>query len=109
MDDKKLGQEPAYPFFKWNEAGFGDAICIYLPNGNMQIINYDPGMSKRLKTACSVGEDFDNWSRRLQEEIVGEPCPDVDKHPKEFVSWYIKGRTILRYMQADELLKQENL
>jgi hypothetical protein len=27
------GNEPANPFFKWNEAGYGDCVTIYSENG----------------------------------------------------------------------------
>jgi hypothetical protein len=63
---------------------------------------------KRLEIAAIVLDDFDTWSIRLQEILVGEPRPNMG-NPVEFLKWSIKGRVKLKYMIADELLKQENL
>ncbi len=43
MDNKITGDEPVLPFFKWNEAGYGDAITLNHPDGSRQFINYEPG------------------------------------------------------------------
>jgi hypothetical protein len=38
---------PANPFFKWNEAGYGDSITIYDENGGKQHIAYQEGLTIR--------------------------------------------------------------
>jgi hypothetical protein len=39
--------EPANPFFKWNEVGYGDTITIYDSSGSKQFLPYESGLTKR--------------------------------------------------------------
>jgi hypothetical protein len=39
--------DSAMPFFKWNEAGYGDCITIYGSDGGKQFIPYTQGLTKR--------------------------------------------------------------
>lgn len=96
---KKLGQEPAFA----SRATFGT-------NHYKQI-----GMSKRFYAAYMLENDFDNLGLKLQEAIIGEERPKrvsgillTKAECLEYVKWLTKGRAIWKYIQADELLKQEN-
>ena len=44
---KITGNEPVYPFLKWNEAGYGDSIVAYDANGGKQFFPYESGLTKR--------------------------------------------------------------
>jgi hypothetical protein len=66
------------------------------------------GMSKRFYAACAAKDDFDKFSRRLQIGLIGRDTPDIDIDPVAYWEWCAEGRAKWKYMQADELLKQEN-
>jgi hypothetical protein len=44
---KITGNESAIPFLTWNEAGYGNAFVIYDQNGSKQILQFEPGLTKR--------------------------------------------------------------
>lgn len=103
----KLGSEPAFPERVWELDGQGNQYY------------YDKsGMDKRFYAACAVKDDFDDFTLELKEKIVGEEVPRtsqieddlnlIDVYSIEYAQWKAKGRAKWRYMQADELLKQEN-
>lgn len=54
MEGIKNGNKPAQPFFEYNENGYGDAVCFYMPDGSKQIIPYSAGMSKRERMATDI-------------------------------------------------------
>lgn len=49
--------EPAFPFFEYNEAGYGNALVIYDRDGGKQILPFKPGLSIRAEIAsrCMQG------------------------------------------------------
>jgi hypothetical protein len=51
---KITGKEPANPFFKWNEAGYGDCVVIYSENGAKQFIPYQEGLTIRQHFASQA-------------------------------------------------------
>jgi hypothetical protein len=83
---EKLGQDPAFPAFEYNENGYGDSITLYI-DGQQQHIPFTKGMSKRLVLAGIL------MSGRISRTDV----LDLE----ETVS------TV--YKMVDELLKQEDL
>jgi hypothetical protein len=44
---KITGNEPAFPFWKWNEAGYGDAVVMRDRDGNQTINEYNSGLTIR--------------------------------------------------------------
>lgn len=87
MENKKLGQEPAYPVdgnyasdaFKTNNAG----------------------MSKRFYAACAAMQGL--LSNVSMMQALSKIYPNASDYPK-----ISKQITVLSYIHADELLKQEN-
>ena len=51
---KITGNESANPFFKWNEAGYGDCVVVYSPDGSKQFIPYQEGLTIRQHFACQA-------------------------------------------------------
>ncbi len=102
--EKNLEFESAFPEPYVNDPNLG--------------ISHTPGMSKRFYAACAVLDDFDTFKLSIQELIVGREAPKhkpanpannitIKYSSKEYLQWLIEGRAKWRYMQADELLKQE--
>jgi len=48
---KITGNEPYYPFFRWNEGGNGNAIVVFDTQGGNQFFPYDPGITIRQEFA----------------------------------------------------------
>jgi hypothetical protein len=69
---KITGNEPSNPFFKWNEAGYGDCIVIYSENGSKQFIPYQEGLTIRQHFA----------SMAMQSLILDKGMTE-EKTPKE--------------------------
>jgi hypothetical protein len=46
--------EPINPFFTWNEAGYGETVTFYNPDGSKQFFPYKQGLTKREYFANSV-------------------------------------------------------
>lgn len=85
MDDKKLGQEPAFPTQGWEQT----------LNGVIAPVSQDLGISKRFYAACKAMQGI------LSNQLL------VDKYLR---SNQIPEQAIINasYVFADELLKQEN-
>jgi len=87
MNTKKLGQEPVYPFFEYNENGYGNTVVVKTSNGKL-FFPFQAGMSKRFYADCAAMQGLLSSDRIME--------------------GYNKGLTIIRaYELADELLKQE--
>ena len=93
MENKKLGQEPAYPC----EIGFENGnIQEMHQNGNYTALHN--GMSKRFYAACAAMQGL------LSNSVGIKAISDNVDTQEEFFSEVIKSS----YDFADELLKQEN-
>lgn len=44
MDNKN---QPAFPFFEYNENGYGESVVLTMPDGSRQFLPYKPGLTKR--------------------------------------------------------------
>lgn len=86
MSDK-LGLEPAFPFFKENESGYGDTIVVYDQFGAKAFYPFEKGISKRFYAACAA----------MQGLCVGGASEK-----------WIEATVKRAYQIADELLKQES-
>lgn len=87
MKDLLLGQEPAFPFFKENENGYGDTIVVYDQFGAKAFYPFEKGMNKRFYAACAAMQGL---------------LSDTNNHTVPFSK--IAEDSLL---MADELLKQE--
>ena len=95
---KKLGQEPAFPFFKENESGFGDTIVVYDSCGAKAFYPFEKGMSKRFYAACMAMQGIlanSNWAESMRIK------DDWDEYKERVAS--------ASFEVADELLRQEEL
>jgi len=85
--ENKLGSESAYPFFTWNIPGYGNCVTIQDKDGNMNHLEYTPGISKRFYAACAAIQGLLAYNK------------SEDYTNKELVEE--------AYIVADEILKQE--
>lgn len=66
---KTKPDDPAYPFLKWSEPGYGDTITFYDPNGSKQFFPYERGLTKR--------ELFAAVAMKAVLETHGEDLPKI--------------------------------
>jgi len=97
MSEQKLGQDPAFP------SSTDVVVSQLVRNGQSP-----EGMSKRFYAACNVEDDIEEYVFPLMQAINTRIAPDKEEKPNEFMKWVAETRAIWRYMQADELLKQED-
>lgn len=55
---KITGNEPAFPFWKWNEAGYGDAVVMRDNNGGMTVNEYCSGLTIRQHFASMAMQGY---------------------------------------------------
>jgi hypothetical protein len=55
---KITGNEPAFPFWTYNEAGYGDAVVMRDMDGNQTINDYEPGLTIRQYFAAKAMQGY---------------------------------------------------
>lgn len=91
---KTDGNEPANPFLKWNEAGYGDCIVIYDANGGKQFLPYQTGLSKR-----------EYFASLIMQSLVGKY---EGKDPNQFLFDINSTIAPVAVIYADELINALN-
>ena len=88
-DDRK---PQAFPF-----CGVGDEL------------NYSRGMSLRdyFAVHADIG-DVDQLAQQIGVSLTGRPCPDWAVEPHGCLSWWAEYRAIVRYIEADAMLKERS-
>lgn len=90
-----LGQEPANPFFTYNESGYGDTVVLTDISGNKTYLPFNRGISTRLliaKDAMSALIGLISSEKKVR--FQGQ-----ELNPSTIAS--------AAFLFADELLKQE--
>jgi hypothetical protein len=57
--------EPINPFFTWNEAGYGETVTFYSPDGSKQFFPYKQGLTKREYFAGLAMQGFISTEKLL--------------------------------------------
>lgn len=50
--------------------------------------------------------DVDQLSQQIGASLTGRPCPDWAIEPHGCLSWWAEYRAIVRYIEADAILKE---
>jgi hypothetical protein len=105
MENEKLGQEPAFPCFEYNESGNGNCIVLNIA-GEKQYIPFKEGMSKRFFAANNYANVADSYFNNTTAEYISKY---IGIDPKEYIGYihYPIAIAKIQYQLADELLKQE--
>jgi hypothetical protein len=80
MENKDM---PAFPFFEFNENGYGNSIVFNGGDGSRQILPYQTGISKLEFFACNAPADIPGWFKHTPPDIKVTERPDWrDIEPK---------------------------
>jgi hypothetical protein len=106
METKKLGQEPAFPFFETNASGYENTV-VDTPTGRLYL-PFQSGMSKRFYAAMGYADAATEYLKECSAnnilEILGLPITTAYTGTIHYAQALVK----MQYIFADELLKQEN-
>jgi hypothetical protein len=79
MDKIKItGNEPAMPFLKWNEAGYGDCVTIYDSNGGKQHLPYTEGLTIRQQFAAMAMQALIGRGGLFGDQVAREAIKHAD-------------------------------